>query len=100
MVGIVAVLGRGVVPPDQPVIRADDRGALHGDGLFETMHVRGARPWLRDEHLARLARSAAAIDLRLPQPAALADLLDTACAAWPEDTEGALRLTCTRGPDG
>lgn len=100
MAGIVAVLGHGVVPPDQPVLRADDRGVLHGDGLFETMHVRAGRPWLRDEHLARLARSAATIDLRLPEPAALAGLLDTACAAWPPDVEGALRLTCTRGPDG
>jgi 4-amino-4-deoxychorismate lyase len=100
VVGIVAVLGRGVVPPDQPVLRADDRGVLHGDGLFETMHVRGGRPWLRDDHLARLARSAAAIDLRLPEPAALAGLLDTVCAAWPDDVEGAVRLTCTRGPDG
>ena len=53
---IVAVLGRGVVPADEPVLRADDRGAVHGDGLFETMHVRDGRPWLVDEHLARLAR--------------------------------------------
>jgi 4-amino-4-deoxychorismate lyase len=100
VVGIVAVLGRGIIPPDQPVLRADDRGVLHGDGLFETMHVRAGRPWLRDEHLTRLARSAAAVDLPLPGSAALADLLDTACAAWPADREGALRITCTRGPDG
>ena len=49
---VVAVLGRGVVPADTPILRADDLGALRGDGIFETMHVRGGRPWLLDEHLA------------------------------------------------
>jgi 4-amino-4-deoxychorismate lyase len=97
---IVAVLGRGVLPPGEPVIRADDTGVLHGDGLFETMHVRAGRPWLREEHLARLARSADTLDLLLPGAGELTGLLDTACAGWPVDTEGALRLVCTRGPEG
>ncbi|MEQ4300872.1 aminotransferase class IV [Plantactinospora sp. B6F1] len=97
---VVAVLGRGVVPADEPVVRADDRGVLRGDGLFETMHVRAGRPWLAREHLARLARSAAVLELPLPHPDELHALLDTACAGWPVQTEGALRLICTRGPEG
>jgi 4-amino-4-deoxychorismate lyase len=97
---IVAVLGRGVVPVDEPVVRADDRGVLHGDGLFETMHVRAGRAWLAAEHLARLTRTAVALDLPLPDTAALRELLDAACAGWPVETEGALRLVCTRGPEG
>ncbi|WP_422772030.1 aminotransferase class IV [Plantactinospora sp. WMMC1484] len=97
---VVVVLGRGVVPAGEPVVRADDRGVLRGDGLFETMHVRAGRPWLVDEHLARLARAANALELPLPGTAALRDLLDTACAGWPAGTEGALRLVCTRGPEG
>ncbi|MFK3984983.1 aminotransferase class IV [Micromonospora sp. NPDC050397] len=97
---IVAVLGRGVVPADEPVVRADDRGVLHGDGLFETMHVRDGRPWLRDEHLTRLANAAATVDLVLPGATELAELLASVCAEWPAETEGALRLVCTRGPEG
>ncbi|MEN3613225.1 aminotransferase class IV [Plantactinospora sp. ZYX-F-223] len=97
---IVAVLGRGVVPAGEPLIRADDRGVLRGDGLFETMHVRAGRPWLVDEHLARLTRSAAALELELPRTDELRDLLDTACAGWPDGTEGRVRLVCTRGPEG
>ena len=96
---IVAVLGRGVVPAGEPVIRADDRGVLHGDGLLETMHVRDGRPWLRDEHLARLARSAVPFDLLLPDATELIELLDVTCAGWPAEVEGALRLICTRGPE-
>ncbi|MEU1809470.1 aminotransferase class IV [Micromonospora aurantiaca (nom. illeg.)] len=96
----VAVLGRGLVPAGEPVLRGDDRGVLHGDGLFETLHLRDGHPWLRDAHLARLRAGAAAIDLPLPPDAALVELLDAVCAGWPARTEGALRLVCTRGPEG
>src|SRR5690606_2953038 len=34
---VVAVLGRGVVPADTPILRADDLGVLRGDGVFETL---------------------------------------------------------------
>ncbi|WP_089157490.1 aminotransferase class IV [Micromonospora sp. NBS 11-29] len=96
----VAVLGRGLVPAGEPVLRGDDRGVLHGDGLFETLHLRAGRPWLRDAHLARLRAGATAIDLPLPPVGALVELLDAVCAGWPVGTEGALRLVCTRGPEG
>lgn len=91
--------GKGVVPADTPILTADDLGVLRGDGIFETMHVRGGRPWLLDEHLARMARSAARLELPLPPAAELADLAGQACAEWPVGVEGALRLTCTRGPE-
>jgi 4-amino-4-deoxychorismate lyase len=96
---IVAIPGKGVVPADTPILTADDLGVLRGDGIFETMHVRGGRAWLLDEHLARMARSAARLDLALPPAAELADLAGQACAEWPADVEGALRLVCTRGPE-
>ncbi|MET8833403.1 aminotransferase class IV [Micromonospora sp. NPDC004540] len=96
----VAVPGRGVVPAGEAVLRGDDRGVLHGDGLFETLHLRGGQPWLRDAHLARLRAGAAAIGLALPPTEVLVELLDTVRAGWPPDVEGALRLVCTRGPEG
>jgi 4-amino-4-deoxychorismate lyase len=97
---VVAVLGRGRVPADTPVLRADDLGVLRGDGVFETMHVRAGGPWLLDAHLARMVRSAERLDLDLPDRAALVDLAATVCEGWPAETEGALRLVCTRGPEG
>jgi 4-amino-4-deoxychorismate lyase len=96
----VALLGRGVVPAGEPVLRGDDRGALHGDGLFETLHLRDGRPWLLDAHLARLRAGAAAVELPLPPDGVLVELLDTVRAGWPATVEGALRLVCTRGPEG
>lgn len=42
---------------------------LLGDGVFETLHLRPSGPWLLDEHLARLARSAELLELpALPPP--------------------------------
>ncbi|MFJ6195919.1 aminotransferase class IV [Micromonospora sp. NPDC092111] len=96
----IAVLGRGVVPPTEPVLRGDDLGVLHGDGLFETMHLRGGRPWLRTAHLARLRAGAAAVELPLPPDEALVELLDSVSDGWPAPVEGTLRLVCTRGPEG
>ncbi|MGW4679022.1 aminotransferase class IV [Micromonospora taraxaci] len=95
----IAVLGRGLIATDEPVLRGDDLGVLRGDGLFESMHLREGRPWLRDEHLARMTTAAAAVDLDLPPTNVLADLLDTVCAGWPAQVEAALRLVCTRGSE-
>ncbi|MEU4618584.1 aminotransferase class IV [Actinoplanes sp. NPDC023801] len=59
---------------------------LLGDGVFETVHLRPAGPWLLDEHLARLSRSAAIVDLPPPALPPLRDLPET----------GALRIVYTR----
>lgn len=96
---VVAVLGRGLVPPGSPVLRADDLGVLRGDGIFETLYVSGGGPWLLEEHLARMARSAARLELDLPGRDELASLVVLVCAEWPATVEGALRLVCTRGPE-
>ena len=38
----LAVTGRGLVDPTEPVIRADDEGLLRGRAAFETLRVYGA----------------------------------------------------------
>jgi 4-amino-4-deoxychorismate lyase len=96
---VLAVLGRGVVPLDTPVLRADDLGATRGDGVFETMHVRGGTAWLLDAHLRRMAASAQRLDLSLPSATELVDLTEAALGAWPSDREATLKLVCTRGPE-
>jgi 4-amino-4-deoxychorismate lyase len=96
---VLAVLGAGVVPADTPFLRGDDLGVVRGDGIFETVHVREGRAWQLDEHLNRMARSAALLELALPPRPALQELAGQALAAWPADTEGALRMVCTRGAE-
>lgn len=61
---------------------------LLGDGVFETVHLRRSGPWLLDEHLARLCRSAAIIGL--PEP----DLTPVRERVF--ESTGALRIIYTR----
>lgn len=95
----MAVLGAGVVAPNEPIIRADDLGVLRGDGIFETMHIRAGEVWMLDDHLKRMASSAQRLELDLPAEAELRALIEQVLAAWPTEIEGGLRLVCTRGPE-
>jgi len=59
-------LGRGVVSPDEPVLRADDEGVLRGRAVFETLRVYDGRPFEFHPHFDRLKESAR--KLRLAEP--------------------------------
>ena len=99
---LLAVLGTGLVDPSTPVVRADDAGLTRGDGCFEGIRVitdsagRSAADKL-DRHLARMARSAAALDIAFDEDA-WRELVATACAGWTTPGEAAMKLVLTRGP--
>lgn len=95
--GVVAVLGRGLVDPAAPVVRADDPGLTRGDGCFEGCRLRAGVIDNLDAHLARMARSAAGLQIPFDEQAWRA-LLAEAVAAWPERGESAVKLLLTRGP--
>lgn len=59
----LAVAGRGLVDPDEPVLHADDQALQRGRAAFETLRVYGGRPFSLGEHLDRLAGSAERIGL-------------------------------------
>jgi branched-chain amino acid aminotransferase len=72
-----------------------DEGLLRGDGVFEVVRLYGGRPFGLAEHLARMARSAAAIRLPLDLDALRGDIGAILAEADPAD--GALRVLITRG---
>jgi D-alanine transaminase len=57
----LAVLNGERMPLAQARVSVLDRGFLFGDGVYEVLRVYGGRPWLADEHFARLGRSLEAI---------------------------------------
>ena len=59
----LAVGGRGLVDPDEPVLYVDDEAFLRSRAAFETTRVYEGRPFKLDEHLARLAGSAARVEI-------------------------------------
>jgi branched-subunit amino acid aminotransferase/4-amino-4-deoxychorismate lyase len=77
----LAQLGRGVVSPDQPVLRADDDGVLRGRAVFETLRVYGGRPFELHPHFDRLRESARKVRLPEPPLAELQSLAHDALAA-------------------
>jgi branched-chain amino acid aminotransferase len=93
---IVSIDGH-IVPPERAVVSVFDRGFLYGDGIFESIRVYGGRPFAREEHLARLVRSAASLRIPLPVPIdALGRELDEAVRASGQD-DAYVRVMLTRG---
>ena len=86
--------------PSSEVLRADDRGLLYGDGLFETMRAYDGRVFCLAEHMARLLEGVAVLGLPLQYDRAqlAAGVVETLTAAGLDDAY--IRLTVTRGIGG
>jgi len=95
----VAVSGRGLVEPGEPVLAADDEGFTRGRAAFETMRVYSGRPFRFEQHLARLAVSAERIGLE-PPDAAEVERLAALALEHAGTPEAVLRLYWTPGPPG
>lgn len=98
---VVAVLGRGVVDPDEPVVSADDLGFTRGDGVFDATRVvidgSGRRVDNLEAHLARFARSIHLLEGAVPDLDGWRALIDQAVAACPFSGEITLKIMWTRG---
>ena len=91
---IISVDGR-ISPAAEAILPVKDDGLYRGDGVFDVVRLYGGRPFALGEHLDRLERSAAQIQLpvdRAPLEAEIAAVLD---ALGAEDAQ--LRLVVTRG---
>src|SRR5206468_5882264 len=77
----VAVAGRGLLDPREPVFAADDEALLRGRSVFETARVYDGRPFLLGEHLARFAASAERVGLAAPDRAECEQLAKLAIGA-------------------
>ena len=95
----LAVTGRGLVDPTEPVIRADDEGLLRGRAAFETLRVYGGRPFSLEAHLDRLTASAASIGLPAVERRRLQVLVGLVLPRA-ESGDASLRLVWTAGPAG
>ncbi len=93
----VAVSGRGLVSPDEPVLLADDEALLRGRAAFETLRVYGGRPFRIREHLVRMQASAARLGVEWP--GGFEELADRALAGAGV-RDAVLRLYLTPGREG
>ena len=72
-----------------------DDGLYRGDGAFEVIRLYDGRPFALDDHVDRLERSAAAIELEFDRGALEREIAELIAAAGSPDAQ--LRLIVTRG---
>jgi len=103
----VAVAGRGLVDPSEPVFRADDEALLRGSAAFETLPVYGGRPFELERHLARMVAALPTLGLPPLEEGAAASLVEALTAAVERDfvlrlyrTESSLVATAAEIPGG
>ena len=92
---ILASIDGAIGPAEGAMIQATDDGLLRGDGAFEVIRLYRGRPYAQGDHLDRIERSAASIELAVDRAALeheIGDLLGEFGAR-----DGALRIVLTRG---
>jgi branched-chain amino acid aminotransferase len=91
---IISIDGR-ITPAAEALIPVKDDGVYRGDGVFEVARLYGGRPFAMAEHLDRLERSAAQIELPIDRASVEAEV-DALLAAH-GDSDAQIRLVMTRG---
>lgn len=96
---VVVTLDGRVHDPRQALLFADELAALRGDGVFETLLVRGGHACLVEAHLRRLVQSAGLMDLPEPDLPEWRRAIGVAVGEWKTlcGEDGALRLIYSRG---
>lgn len=84
-----------IAPTAEATIPVKDDGLYRGDGVFEVIRLYAGRPYALAEHLDRLERSAAAIELDAQRPLLEPEI--AALVAAHGDGDAQLRLVVTRG---
>ncbi len=84
---------------EETFIPATDEGFLRGDGVFEVIRVYDGKPFALDEHLDRIERSAANLQLGwvVPRAALEEEIPWLLSERGGSDFDGALRVVLTRG---
>jgi 4-amino-4-deoxychorismate lyase len=78
-------------------VKVGDRGFQYGDGLFETIAIRGGQPRLWDYHMDRLARGCKRLAIRMPARDELGDGLRNALQLSGAADHGLAKLVLTAG---
>jgi branched-chain amino acid aminotransferase len=91
---LASVDGR-IAPTAEATIGLKDDGLYRGDGAFEVIRLYAGKPFALVDHLDRLERSGAAIELEFDRPALEAEIAALLDEAGP--VEGQMRLIVTRG---
>jgi branched-chain amino acid aminotransferase len=91
----LASVDGAIAPTAEATIGLKDDGLYRGDGAFEVIRLYGGKPFALVDHLDRLERSTAAIELSFDRGALETEIESLLVEAGP--VEGQMRLIVTRG---
>lgn len=91
----LASVDGAISPTAEATIALRDDGLYRGDGAFEVIRIYSGRPFALGDHIDRLQRSAAAIELGFDRDALEPEI--AALLAEGGEIDGQLRLIVTRG---
>ncbi len=94
----IAYLNDQFLPLEETRVSAMDRGFLFGDGVYEVIPVYNGHAFRLEQHLERLARSLAAIELTVPFDYIRWKNLITELIQRNDGGDQSVYLQCTRGP--
>lgn len=92
---MIVFVNGSFVSEEQATISVFDRGWLYGDGLFETILIRGGCPFRWADHLRRMREGAGLLRIELPPGDLRGILAELVHRNQCED--GVARITLTRG---
>ena len=84
-----------IQPTPEATLPLPDDGLYRGDGVFEVIRLYAGRPFALEDHLDRIERSAATIELPVDRGAIEAEL--PALLERVGEADGQLRIVLTRG---
>ena len=94
------ILGHDLVDPGTPVLTALDLAVTRGDGVFESINVGDGHPQALDAHILRFVRSAAMLDLPVPDADAWRAAVMAAAGALDPVPEAFVKTVLSRGIEG
>lgn len=94
MILALALSGRGLVDPDEPVVYVDDEAFMRGRGAFETLRIYGGRPFRLRAHLDRLELSCGRLGFDPPSRSTIEGLVAAVVDGAPD---AMLRVYATPG---
>jgi 4-amino-4-deoxychorismate lyase len=97
MACVLGVSAAGLDGERPPGVAVTDLILVRGEGIFETVRLYDGRPFRLDEHLERLARSAAAVGVDLRGLDVEGVAMRAAAAA--DGADAMLRIVCSKGED-
>jgi branched-chain amino acid aminotransferase len=92
-----------ILPADQPILMAANRGYRYGDGLFETMKLLKGRIILGELHFQRLFNGLEILGFKIPKlftPQKLQEEILRVCQKNNCETAARIRLSVSRGDGG